>query len=76
MTEQDRKQTESAAWFLKSEDGEPLGQLYRSGDCAVPTTGQVLTDGASWQRAVVVQFHELRSSCLVRRFEVIVRVVE
>ena len=58
----------AATWFLKSEDGQPLGQVYRdAGD--PPPTGGVQVDGIG----VVVRFTELGSSCGMRRFEVIVR---
>ena len=57
-----------ATWFLKSEDGQPLGQVYR--DAADPPLAEgVQVDGIG----VVVRFTELGSSCGMRRFEVIVR---
>ena len=58
----------AATWFLKSEDGQPLGQIYRdAGD--PPLAEGVQVDGIG----VVVRFTELGSSCGMRRFEVIVR---
>lgn len=58
----------AATWFLKSEDGWPLGQVYRDpGDRPPPEGAQV--DGIG----EVVRFTELGSSCGMRRFEVIVR---
>ena len=65
----------AAAWFVKSEDGEPLGQLYRGNDAAVPDTGAVLEAEARWRSAEVVSFKELGPTCSIRRFAVVVRVL-
>ncbi len=65
--------TIDAAWYLKSEGNEPLGQVYRSGDDAVPEPGALVTDGAGSSRARIVRFRELGATCAMRRFEVIVR---
>jgi hypothetical protein len=55
-------------WFLKSEDGQPLGQVYRDpGDPPLIEGAQV--DGIGQ----IVRFTELGASCGMRRFEVIVR---
>jgi hypothetical protein len=66
----------AAAWFLRTEDGQPLGQLYRYEGDEMPVTGVVLTDGASWNRAEVVEYEELLSTCAMRRFRVVVRLLE
>ena len=58
----------AATWFLKSEDGKPLGQLYRDPGDPPPTEGAPV-DGIG----EVVRFTELGASCGMRRFEVIVR---
>ena len=55
-------------WFLKSEDGRPLGQIYRDAGDPPPTEGAQVADIGE-----VVRFTELGSSCGMRRFEVIVR---
>jgi hypothetical protein len=65
----------AAAWFVKSEDGEPLGQIYRGDDVAVPTPGAVLEAEARWSSAEVVSFRELGPTCSMRRFAVVVRVL-
>ncbi len=65
----------AAAWFVKSEDGEPLGQIYRGEDVAVPTPGAVLEAEAKWSSAEVVSFKELGPTCSMRRFAVVVRVL-
>ena len=58
----------SATWFLKSEEGQPLGQVYRDpGD--PPLTEGAQVDGIG----EVVRFTELGASCGMRRFEVVVR---
>ena len=52
---------------------EVAGRLYGLYD-NVPI-GSVLTDGASWNRAEVVEYQELISTCAMRRFRVVVRVL-
>ena len=56
-----------AVWFLHSTSGEPLGQLSRGGAETVPEAGLRLAQGE------VVSWTELRSSCAMRRFRVVVR---
>ena len=65
----------AAAWFLFSEADEPLGPVFRGPDEAVPAVGKRLPDGDKWVVAEVVSFEELRASCAVRRFRVVVRVM-
>ena len=67
--------TIAATWYLKSERNEPLGQVYRSGDEAVPEPGALVTDSASPSRAKIVKFRELGPTCAMRRFEVILRIL-
>ena len=66
-------------WFhvrdVYAEDGEPLGQVYRSGEGAVPSVGARLDDDARWKSAEVVEFSELRATCSMRRFRVVLRVI-
>lgn len=75
MTQPDTMATPVASWFLVSEEKEPLGQLNRSKDEAKPVVGMELTDGAKYQRVVVVDFQELDPVCGIRRFRVVVRVL-
>jgi len=64
-------------WYLYSEGGEPLGHAYRSGEGAVPSVGARLDDNcARWKSALVVEFSELRATCSMRRFRVVVRAME
>ena len=65
-----------ATWYLFSEDGRPLGQLYRGLDAMVPEIGGDLTNGAEWYRAEIVGFEELQYACEMRRFRVVVRIVQ
>lgn len=60
-----------AVWFLYSETEEPLGQTYRRGEDAVPAAGVPLEHAG--HRFEVVSHAELRASCAMRRFKVIVR---
>jgi hypothetical protein len=65
----------AAAWFVKSESGEPLGQIYRDEDVAAPIAGGVIEDETRWGKAEVVSFKEMGPTCAMRRFAVVVRVL-
>ena len=67
---------ESAAWFLVSEEGAPLGQIYCTDGRTEPSIGETLENGRMWKRAEVLSFEELRASCGMRRFRIVVRVIE
>ena len=75
MSTDDADTTVKTTWFLKSEENELMGQVYRAGDEAVPTAGAGITNGAAWGNAEIVRFSELGPTCAMRRFEVIIRVV-
>ena len=60
----------TATWFLKSEDGRPLGQVYRDPGEPPPAEGAKVEGVGE-----VVRFTELRASCGMSRFEVIVRAI-
>ena len=67
----------TASWFLFSEEKKPLGQINRrEGDEPSPSVGQGLGAGASWSAATVLGFEEVRATCGIRRFRVVVRVVD
>ena len=66
----------TAQWFLYSEAGEPLGSVYRSGDGTVPAVGAIVDDAARTGRVEVLGFDELRPTCSMRRFRVVVRMAE
>ena len=67
--------TRVAVWFLYSTSGEPLGQLFRAREEAVPRVAASLADGATWKSATVVDWTELASACEMRRFRVAIRVL-
>ena len=67
-------ETHVAVWFLHSEEGEPLGPVFRTQAEAIPAAGTLVANGASWKSAEVIEFAELRATCAVRRFRVVVRV--
>ena len=67
---------ESAVWFLVSEEGAPLGQIYCTDGRIEPSVGETLENGRTWRRAEVLSFEELRASCGMRRFRIVVRVIE
>ena len=60
----------TTVWFLYSEDDVPLGSIYRS---CHPEVGVRIEDGAGFTAADVVSFTELRTTCAMRRFRVVVR---
>ena len=49
-----------------------MGRVYRSGD---PQVDVQIEDGPGFAAAQVVSFTELRATCAMRRFKVIVRVL-
>jgi len=57
-------------WYLYSEDDEPLGSLYRN---AIPEVGATIDDRPNSEPVQIVSVNELRSTCAVRRFRVVVR---
>ena len=65
----------AAVWFLYSEDESPLGQVYRNRDDAVPSIGSQLADGERWSTAEIVSFQEMATSCAMRRFRVVIRIL-
>ena len=57
-------------WYLYSEDDEPLGSLYRN---AIPEVGATIDDRPNSGPAQLVSLNELRATCAMRRFRVVVR---
>ena len=62
----------TTTWYLVSEEDEPLGQIYRRG---VPEAGARFEGGQRFGSAQVVEFTELRATCAMRRFRVVVRLL-
>ena len=54
----------TTAWFLYDESGAPLGQVHRR---QIPEVGVRIEAGE------VTAFEELRPTCAMRRFRVVVR---
>ena len=54
----------TTAWFLYDEDGAPLGQIHRR---QMPEVGVRIGEGE------VTGVEELRPSCSMRRYKVVVR---
>ena len=64
----------AAAWFLYSAAGEPVGRVYRQSEQeAVPTHGERVILELGRGALEVVNFEELSSACILRRFRVVVR---
>ena len=62
----------TTTWFLYAEDDVPLGRVYRSGE---PQIAARIENGPGFASAQVVSFTELRATCAMRRFKVIVKVL-
>ena len=75
MTSQPENCLPVATWFLYTEADEPLGRVYRSGDEMLPSSGVLLENSERWGRAEVVSYEELRPTCAMRRFKVVVRIL-
>ena len=60
----------TTTWCLYSEDDVQLGRVYRSSD---PQAEVQIEDGTGFASAEVVSFTELRATCAMRRFKVVVR---
>jgi hypothetical protein len=65
--------TPAAVWYLVSDAGAPLGQVYRKEGEAEPQQGHRLSGDAHWDGATVASFTELSPTCLIRRFRVVVK---
>ncbi|MCH8061658.1 MAG: hypothetical protein IH861_04065 [Chloroflexi bacterium] len=75
MTSQPDNCLPVASWFLYTEADEPLGRIYRSGDEMLPSLGDRLEGADRWGTAEVIAFEELRPTCAMRRFKVVVRIL-
>ncbi len=73
MTSQPDNCLPVAVWFLYTEADEPLGRVYRSGDDMLPGSDVLLEDAERWGKAKVIAYEELRPTCAMRRFKVVVR---
>lgn len=62
----------TTTWYLFSEEGEPLGQVYRSG---VPEVDAQIEGDQRFETAQVVSFTELGATCAMRRFRVVLRIL-
>ena len=62
----------TTTWFLYSEDDVPLGRVYMR---SAPQAEAQIEDGPGFASAEVVIFTELRATCAMRRFKVIVRIL-
>jgi|TARA_B110000196_G_scaffold10536_1_gene8775 hypothetical protein len=60
-------------WFLYSEaEEEPLGRIYQK---SLPEVGGRIEEGQGFQAAEIVSFDELRATCAMRRFKVVLRLI-
>ena len=56
-------------WFMASESGKPLGQTHGP----EPSAGGIVAGPGELAGWVIVSVTELRATCAVRRFRVVVR---
>lgn len=59
-------------WFLLDEDSRPVGQIRRS---ELPESGMNFEEEGKFEDAEIVEVVELRPSCSMRRFRVIIRII-
>ena len=57
-------------WFVYSEQGEPLGRLYREEGAPDPEVGARMPEGDGWASATITAVRELAPTCAMRRFRV------
>ncbi len=62
----------TTTWFLYSEEDVPLGSVYRK---SVPEVGDDIEEREDFEAATVLSFTELRATCAMRRFKVVVQPV-
>ena len=62
----------TTTWFLYSEDDVPLGRVYMR---SAPQAESQIEDRQGFASAEVGSFTELRATCAMRRFKVVVRVL-
>ena len=60
----------TTTWFLYSEEDAPMGSIYRKN---LPEVGAQVEEREGFADAQVVSFTELRATCAMRRFKVVVR---
>ena len=66
----------ASVWFLYSEAEQPLGQVYRNLDEATPEKGTRLVVAERSETLEVLSFQELTSTCAMRRFRIVARVID
>ena len=57
-------------WFVYSEQGEPIGRLYREEGAPDPEVGARMPEGEGWASATITAVRELAPTCAMRRFRV------
>ena len=60
----------TTTWFLYTEEDTPVGSVYRKG---LPEVGDRIEERQDFEAATVVSFTELRATCAMRRFRVVVQ---
>ena len=60
----------TTTWFLYTEEDVPVGSVYRE---SLPEVGAQIEEREDFEAATVVSFTELRATCAMRRFKVVVQ---
>ncbi len=60
----------TTTWFLYTEEDVPVGSVYRK---SLPEIGDSIEEREDFEAAKVVSFTELRATCAMRRFKVVVQ---
>ncbi len=60
----------TTTWFLYTEEDVPVGSVYRK---SLPEVAAEIEERQDFEAATVVSFTELRATCAMRRFKVVVR---
>ena len=60
----------TTTWFLYTEEDVPVGSVYRK---SLPEVGDRIEESEDFEAATVVSFTELRATCAMRRFKVVVQ---
>ena len=75
MSNDNQTEAIGEVWFLLSEDEQPMGRIYRRDGEPSPQDGQRFAHGEDGQEVEIISFRELGPTCLMRRFQVVVKVV-
>jgi hypothetical protein len=68
----------AAAWYLRSEQGTPLGIFIQERESPAPLIDELISTDSpqyTWRNAQVVGFQEMAHACSMRRYSVTIRIL-